>query len=154
MDKLELIDLLWEIEPRMQRDLAESDTIQQARNRLFNYLNELDRTYFNIYADSRLTKLHDLEKKHAKWCVRVFKNIIRSENERLAHGSALTSLWKIAHKRSSAISDVREGFLCEMIFLTLGINGKFAFYRRHRDPATGFDPYRSAGEHRSMVLDR
>lgn len=62
MSKLEMIELLWETEPKMHRLLTESENIQQARNNMFNYLNELERIYFNIYADHRLSELHDLEK--------------------------------------------------------------------------------------------
>ena len=154
MDKLELIELLWEVDPKMHRILAESETIQQARNNLFNYLNDLERTYFNIYADSRLSELHDVEKKHAKWCVRVFKNLIRSENEQLAHGSSLSLLWKIAHHRPRAISGVGEGFLCEMVFLSLGIDGKFAFYRQHASLEAEPEAEETPGVLRSRLLDR
>jgi lysine 2,3-aminomutase len=154
MGKLEMIELLWEIEPKMHRLLTESETIQQARNNLFNYLNELERTYFNIYADHRLSELHDLEKNQAKWCVRVFKNIIRSENEKLAHRSSLGLLWKIAHRQPRALSEVGEGFVMEMIFLSLGINGKFAVDRHETIPDLPTDTEQDAGVNRSMFLDR
>ena len=154
MGKLKLIELLWEIEPKMHNLLTESETIQQARNNMFNYLNELERIYFNIYADHRLSELHDLEKNQAKWCVRVFKNIIRSENEKLAHGSSLTLLWKIARRQPRALTDVGEGFLCEMIFLSLGINGKFAGNRHETAPEQSTDPELSTGARRSILLDR
>ncbi len=154
MGKLEMIELLWETEPRMHRLLTESENVQQARNNMFNYLNELERIYFNIYADHRLSELHDLEKKQAKWCVRVFKNIIRSENEKLAHASSLTLLWKIARRQPRALSEVGEGFLCEMIFLSLGINGKFACNRHKSAPEPSATSEQDAGVRRSMLLDR
>ncbi len=154
MGKLEMIELLWEIEPKIHSLLTESETIQQARNNMFNYLNELERIYFNIYADHRLSELHDLEKNQAKWCVRVFKNIIRSENEKLSHRSSLALLWKIARRQPRALSEVGEGFLCEMIFLALGINGKFAGNRHETTPEQSADPEQSAGLLRSKFLDR
>ena len=153
LEQEELIELLWTTDRQIYKILISSINIHEARNSLFKYLNGLERCYFNIYSDNKLKNLHDLEKRHAKNCVRILKNIIRTENENLAGASALAFLWKLAHKRPRQMATVTKSFLCELLFLFLGINGKFAFYRDKLLPEPELDTGEKPGIVRSHFLD-
>jgi len=148
-----LIGLLWATDHNIHNLLAESLNLHDARNNFFDYLNDLERSYFNIYSTSSYKDIHDLEKRQAKWCIRVLKNIIRTENELLAEASALTILWQLAHRRPRQLATTHESFLCEMLFLFLGINGRFAFYRHEYVPKAEADGEQNAGLRRSRFLD-
>ncbi len=154
LEKEELIELLWSSDRQIYKILTSSINIHEARNSLFKYLNGLERSYFNIYSDNKLKNLHDLEKRHAKNCVRVLKNIIRTENENLAGASALAFLWKLAHKRPRQTATVTKSYLCELLFLFLGINGKSAFYCDKQAPTAELDTGEKPGVIRSRFLDR
>ena len=129
LSKEELLKLLWSADRRIHRILKNSLTIMDCRNNLFQYLNELVRSYYNIYSDKKFKGLHALEKVHAKRCVRILKSTIRTENEKSIGTSPLNILWKLAGEKLHLLEEVTPGFLCEIIFLLLGINGKLAFYR-------------------------
>ncbi|HLA40998.1 MAG TPA: hypothetical protein VJ417_13435, partial [Candidatus Glassbacteria bacterium] len=148
-----LTGLLWATDHRIHDILAESLNLHDARNALFNFLNDLERSYFNIYSEDGRKDLHDLEKRHAKWCIRVLKNIIRTENESLTKTSALTRLWQLVHRRTRQRETVSESFLCEMLFLFLGINGRFAFYRKESVPEVEPGAEQNPGLVRSLFLD-
>lgn len=129
LGKEELLKLLWSADRRIHKILKNSLTIMDCRNNLFQYLNELVRSYYNIYSDKKFKDLHPLEKVHAKRCVRILKNTIRTQNEKSIGTSPLNILWKLARGKLRLLEEVTPGFLCEMIFLVLGINGKLSFYR-------------------------
>lgn len=124
LSKEKLIEQVWSADPKIKKILATSSTLNDARDRLFEYLNELERAYFNTYDKSHLD-IHIIEKNNAKECIRILKNIIRTENEHLTGFSAIGTLWKIS-KKNIALSKVSEGFLCEFVFLFRGIN-EYAF---------------------------
>ncbi|MEA1996549.1 MAG: KamA family radical SAM protein [Gemmatimonadota bacterium] len=149
----ELTRILWSTDPQIHRILLASTSIIEARNSLFLYLNDLERSYCNIYCNKKLKNLHELEKRHAKWCVRVLKNIIRTENEKLTGTSALSYIRKLALRKPRQGSEVSESFLCELIFLFSGINGKFDFYRKAHKPTEIFNYMENPGVTRSRALD-
>lgn len=122
--KTELVKQLWSADHTIKKILASSKTLHEARDRLFDYLNTLERHYFNIYSDMYFKQLHILEKNNAKECIRVLKNIIRTENEHLTHFSALRLLFYLAKNKKIRLSGVSGGFLSEFIYLFKGINGK------------------------------
>lgn len=116
-----LIGELWKAGPKIKIILKGSANLPEAREKLFDHLNRLERHYFNIHSDKILKDYHIIEKSNAKECIKVFKNIIRTENEKLTGISAL----KILHEIAMGIQDVpeiSEGFLIEFIFLFRGIN--------------------------------
>ena len=123
-DVSELIKLMWGADPTIKRILVESDSISDARNQFFNYLADLERHYFNVYSDRNLKDLHICERNNAKECIRVLKNIIRTENEVLTGFSALNSLREIAIGALETLPQPVPGFLLEFIALFKGINGK------------------------------
>jgi len=120
----ELITILWETDPVVYRLLAASDSRAVARDQFFDYLADLERRYFNIYSEQKLTHLHICERNNAKECIRVLKNVIRSENESLTGESALSLLRKLARDPAGNLAKVSEGFLLEFISLFRGINGQ------------------------------
>ncbi|KYK20572.1 radical SAM protein [Thermoplasmatales archaeon SM1-50] len=122
--KIELTEYLWIIDPTIKLLLKKSDSLRQAREKIFEYLNKLDRHYTSIYADDYFKELHAIEKNNARECIKILKNVIRTENERLTHFSALHALINLAKNKRDAYDHVDAGFLCEFINLFKGINGK------------------------------
>ena len=119
-----MVKLAWEADPMIYRILAESESVADARNHLFNYLADLERHYFNIYSERNLKELHICERNNAKECITVLRNIIRTENEVLTGFSALTILRGLAKGEFDLASYPGRGFLAEFIALFRGINGK------------------------------
>ncbi len=120
----ELVEYLWDIDPTIKKILKKSESHRHAREQIFEYLNSLDRHYSSIYADEYFKGLHAIEKNNARECIKVFKNVIRTENERLTHFSALHVILNIAKNKFYSLNHVDAGFLCEFINLFKGINGK------------------------------
>ncbi len=117
----ELIDLLWKADPKIKSLLKDSQNLTDARENLFNYLNDLERHYFNIHSEKKFKEFHIIEKSNAKECIKVLKNLIRTENEQISGFSALQILYGLA--RDNHLEDrITEGFLAEFIFLFKGIN--------------------------------
>ncbi|HUU26380.1 MAG TPA: KamA family radical SAM protein [archaeon] len=154
LNKEELTRLLWSADRNIHEILLSSSSLFEARNDLFRYLNRLERSYFNIYSDSKFKDLHDFEKKRAKSCIRVLKNIIRTENENLVGASALKYIWKLSHGRPKQVAEVNRGFLCELIYLFSGINGKLAFYKRGQPLTAPLESDNAPGLLRSSLLDK
>ncbi len=122
--KKELVAKLHEVAPEIRDLLAGSGDLTAARDRLFAYLNELERSYYNVFSDLPFHGLHIIERNNAKECIRVMKNIIRTENEQLAKFSALGHLHGIARGDDPEGDRVSEAFLAEFIQLYLGIYGR------------------------------
>lgn len=122
--KEDLVELMWLTDHTIKKLLMGSGGLEEARDRFFKYLNELERHYFNIHSDQYFKALHMLEKNNAKECIRVLKNVIRSENEQLTGFSALQVLYDLAKGRKETMDRVSEGFFAEFIYLFRGINGK------------------------------
>ncbi len=124
LTRSELADCLWREDPHIETILSKSANLHDARTELVGYLNDLERHYFNIYSDRHYKELHICERANAKECIRILKNVIRTENEKLTHFSALEKLYHIAKRKKNALSKVDEGFLCEFIFLVRGAHGE------------------------------
>lgn len=122
--KKELIEYLWEVDPTIKKILKNSDTRRKARGEIFEYLNRLDRHYTSIYADDHFKNLHVIERHNARECIKILKNIIRTENEKITHFSALQSLIDLIKNKKNVYESIDAGFLCEFINLFNGVNGK------------------------------
>lgn len=122
--KKELINILWKSDVKIKHLLNHSSNLLIARNNFFEYLNDLERHYFNIRSSKKYNLMHIVERNNAKECIRVLKNIIRTENEKLTSYSALDILYKLANNNSHVLKEISEGFLHEFINLFNGINGK------------------------------
>ncbi len=125
LSKQELIDLFFNEDEKIREIFSNSLELNELREKLFNYLNELERSYFNISSHKYSDKIHIIEKNNAKECIKVFKNIIRTENEELSGFSALNTLFKIYNKDKTSICEVGNGFILELLFLIRGMNGNF-----------------------------
>ncbi|SNQ59553.1 KamA family radical SAM protein [Candidatus Methanoperedens nitratireducens] len=126
-DKTGLIETLWKCDPDIYAILRSSDNLQDARNNMFDYLNDIERHLFNIYSDKHFKDINILERNNAKECIRVFKNIIRTENEEISNFSVLNVLYKIAKKKIDP-DKFTAGFVIEFIFLFKGINCTSGLY--------------------------
>ena len=124
LTKKQLIARMWDEAPPIMSILTKAKSIQDARNSFFNYLNELERNFFNIYSPERIIVRHIIERNNAKECIRVLKNILRTENEKLTDFSALKSLYYLAKSKNEILQTIHEGFICEFIFLFRGIYAK------------------------------
>lgn len=149
----DILAALWAAAPAIHHLLASSRSLQHARNRLFDHLNALERHYFNIYADTPFKHIHIAEKHIAKECIRVMKNIIRSENEQITGASALALLRQLARQPARAVARVSPGFLCEFLHLFNGIYGRSGTLQRvsEHQPDAGTA---AAAQRRSRQLDQ
>jgi len=125
LPKKELIDLLFSEDATINSIFDRSSDLNGLREALFNRLNDLERDYFNIYSHKYSDDKHIIEKNNAKECIRIFKNIIRTENEELSGFSALDTLFKIHNNDEKSIEETGNGFILEFLFLIRGMNGKF-----------------------------
>jgi len=151
LTKHELLEKMWQAAPVVKQIMMNSGKPEAARDHFFFYLNDLERSYYNIYTDQPYFEMAQVEKTIAKECIRVLKNIIRTENETLTKGSAFKHLFKIANNRKGALDAVEAGFLAEFLFLFRGIHGDVKIPERVEVlEANG----RKAGEERSQHLDK
>jgi len=151
LKKSQLIDELWKSNPHVHNILLRSKTLHDARDDLFEYLNNLERHYFNIYSDAHYKDMPLVERNNAKQCIRILKNVIRSENEHITGASALKYLHDLARKPKSSNSAVSEGFIAEFIAIFEGISGKSGIFADAAEYSaiTG----RRAAQKRSEKLD-
>jgi len=126
-DIAKLISTLWQCDPDIHEFLISSYDLQDARNKMFDHLNGIERHLYNIYSDKSFKDMNLIEKNNAKECIRVLKNVIRTENETIANFSALQSLYSAA-KEEIDPDNLTPGFLLEFIFLFRGINGNSGMY--------------------------
>lgn len=149
--KPQLVKYLWESAPQLHHILKRAERLSEAREETFQYLNDLERHYYNIYSDLRYKNEHILVKNNAKECIRILKNIIRTENEKIAHFAPLYALYQIAHRGSEWVQKVNEGFLVEMIFLLRGAHSLVNF--QHSTFVLIEDDHVRASQIRSAKLD-
>lgn len=123
MSKKELLFLLRESDPEMMEILSLSNNITDAREKLFGYLNDLERHYFNIHSEERYKNYHIIERTNAKECIRVLKNILRTENEEITGFSALKVLRDLSSVKKT-VPEISDNFLTEFIFLLRGIQAQ------------------------------
>ena len=97
--------------------------------------------------------MHILERNNAKECIRVYKNIIRSENDVLTGFSALDTLLRLAHGDRQALDSITEGFLTEFIYLNKGLTGSSEVYKNQCILMDIGDDERQAARNRSDFLD-
>jgi len=151
-DRIGILDSLWEEDRTLHDLLAGSEDLEEARDRLYSYLSDLE-----IELRSESSDLGRLEMALALSSIDVFKGIISPANEELAGFSTLAILWRAA--RGEVDPDVDDGFFEEFVHLIRGINGDArAAWLGDR---LGEDPFdllpeegRRAAIRRSRFLDR
>lgn len=143
-----MVEGLWSADPELHRILKGTESLREARDRVFDHLNAIERHYFNIYSDKHYKGLSHAEKSNAKQCIRVLKNFIRTENEHLTGVSCLRTLHALARGESGG-EDASAGFLCELTFLLRGLHGETGAAAGRK--AAGAD---GGGESRGAVRSR
>ena len=133
-DKKQLLDTLWECDLHIHRILKSSNSMKDARSKVLDYLNSIEKHLYNIYSDRHFKNINLLERNNSKECIRVLKNIIRSENEHITGFSALKLLYKAASNKISPYS-LKEGFIFEFIYLFKGVNCESVLYTNKEVPA-------------------
>jgi lysine 2,3-aminomutase len=152
MNKNELLDYLWDENPDVKRLLKYSKVLHEARNNFFSYLNYYERSYFNVQSEHYNEDIPIVERNNAKECIRVLKNIIRTENDKITKHSAFEILFKLSFDDMSVLPKISEGFLCEFIFLLKGIKGKSEAYLCQSRPVE-YENACAAAITRSKTLD-
>ena len=145
----DIISHIWIADPNIAMILRSAPTLSDAREGMFEHLNTMERRLFNIYSRKNLKDMHIVEKNNAKECIRVLKNFIRTENERITGYSALRTLRDLARGKQSA-REVDKGFLLEFYHLFMGMNGRSGIIRTKLEFK---DSEESASEKRSRILD-
>jgi len=125
--KQRLTEELWKADPQIHKILRDAASLFEARENLFEYLNKLERHYYNIHSAKTFKDFHVIEKKNATECIRVLKNVIRTENEIHSGTSSLKVLYTLALGNSE--QDASEAFLAEFLFLFRGINAQSGIIR-------------------------
>lgn len=97
------------------RLLSEGGSPEEARERLINYLNDLEWRY--RYGE---VEFHRLEWATAMEAIKVFKNLISPRNEKIVGFSTLEHLWRLAGREGA----VERGFIEEFKHLFRAINGQ------------------------------
>lgn len=123
-DKKSLRKHLFRNAPQVYNILHSSTNTMDARMRLSTYLNNMENQFFNLFSDQTDETVNLAQRNVAKESIRVLRNVIRVENERHAGFSALEALFQIAKNQPGALEKVSEGFLCEFIFLFMGLRGQ------------------------------
>ncbi|NLF39078.1 KamA family radical SAM protein, partial [bacterium] len=121
--RAQLLEQLWTTAPNVHAVLRRAASLSQARDRMFAYLNALERAFYNVGARGPYQHLPGSIKQRAKECIRVLKNTFRTENELVTHTSALRRLHTLALLRPGARIHASQGFLCEYLYLFKGAHG-------------------------------
>ncbi len=113
---MEVTETLWEENPELREVLKESQDVDQARTKLFQFSKDME---WKIR--SQEVELPKLDYAQALEALKVFNNIISPRNEKLAGFSTVEYLMNLAKGNSEGIS---EGFVEEFIHLFRAIRGK------------------------------
>lgn len=122
--KDDVVELIWETVPRLKRLLRNAKDRHEAREEYSRYMSRLEQHYFNIYSDRPYKDMHILVKNVAKECIRVLKNVSRTENEQLTGFSAFRILYSLAKGKVNVLERIDKGFLVEFLYLFRGAVGK------------------------------
>ncbi len=145
---------LWEANPELHAILKGCTALEEARDRVFGYLERTERAVFDTD-----NSYHVLEKATVRDCIRVFKSVIGPINEQRTEFSALDCLWKLATDRRDELScEISAGFLMEFVHLFRGVAGRSNIYREKEQVLRDMPDFlrldgREAARARSDMLD-
>ncbi|MFH1296167.1 MAG: KamA family radical SAM protein [Bacteroidota bacterium] len=145
---------LWESNPEIYELLKKSESLEDARENLYSYLEKAERKVFQVDND-----LHILEKSTVRESIRVFRSVIGPVNEFRTEFSALDCLWKLARNhRDEMTGKISAGFLMEFINLFRGVTGKSNIYLENDQVKKGVPEFfklhgREAATVRMEILD-
>ncbi|GAI73922.1 unnamed protein product, partial [marine sediment metagenome] len=114
-----LIEKLWKENPEIFKLLKESENLQEARQKLFEFSKDLEWKHREGEEE-----LHKLEYATALEAIKVFNNFISPRNEEISGFSTLDYLRQVAKENQKIIKEIDEGFLEEVIHLFKAIKGK------------------------------
>ena len=114
-----LIEKLWRENPEIFELLKESEDLQEARQKLFEFSKDLEWKY-----REGEEKLHKLEYATALEAIKVFNNLISLRNEKITGFSTLDYLWSLAKDNQEISEEVSNSFLEEFIHLFKAMKGK------------------------------
>jgi lysine 2,3-aminomutase len=122
-----MISEMLDANPFVLRLLVSSDSIEEARSKMWSYLSECEESVRRVECP-----LHPLEIKNTIDCIRVFRNIISPASEKKTGHSCLKTIWMIAtdHWRKKDWPDVSDSFTMEMKHLFKGIIGLSGIYSK------------------------
>jgi lysine 2,3-aminomutase len=120
----ELRDILFAEDKRVEALFSEAHDPEDLRKSLSDYLNDLERGYFNIHSPAYPQDMHVIEKNIAKQCIRILKNILQSENEESVGYSALDLLYGLYRRQADSLQEVSRGFILEFLHLFRGMHGR------------------------------
>lgn len=148
------VNRLWDANPHIFQLLTAAETLEDAREKLYGYLEKAERKIFDVDND-----LHILEKSTVRESIRVFKSIIGPVNEYRTGVSALNYLFVMARGKAEEVkSDISPGFLLEFINLFRGIDGRSNIYFESKQAKKGIPDFlqlegRKASEARTEILN-
>ena len=120
----EKIAMLWEENPYIYHILKESESSEEAREKLFSYAEKQERSL--LFKENNR---HSLENVTIKDSLRVFKNILSPLHERKTGTSAIKLLRKLAKNDLTANElGITEAFIMEFIYLFKGMSGRSDIY--------------------------
>jgi len=62
MNRRQLTEQLWAVEPEIKNILLRASTLKEARTGLFNYINNAERALFKAHSKKPLRQIHPVEK--------------------------------------------------------------------------------------------
>ncbi len=148
------VSRLWEANQEIYGLLSGADSLEQAREELYNYLDKAERKVFQLDND-----LHILEKSTVREAIRVFRSLIGPINEHRTGVSALDFLWKMARGQMDNLKhQLSPGFIMEFINLFRGVDGRSNIYFETRQAKKGIPDFlqlqgRKASEARTEILN-
>jgi len=154
VDPDKYLQMLWDANPAICEILKGSESLEDARDKVFTYLDHAERAVF-----STDDPYHELEKAIVRDCIRVFKSIIGPINEKRTEFSALNCLWKMAKGlKDETPCEISLGFLMEFINLFRGVAGNSNVYREQEEVRKSIPDFlrldgREAALARSDTLD-
>ncbi len=153
---MEVIETLWQENPELKEVLSASSTVDEARDKLFQFSKEMEWKLRSGEMD-----IPKLDYAQALEALKVFNNIISPRNEKLAGFSTIAYLMDLAKGKADGIG---EGFVEEMIHLLRAIKGKAGISRGWLGPVLEADGIKmidfkkikgkDAGIARSNYLDK
>ncbi len=149
----EKIEMLWGENAYIYHVLKESETTEEAREKLFSYAEKQERSL--LFKENNR---HSLENVTIKDSLRVFKNILSPLHEHKTGTSAIKTLRKLAKKTASqADLGITEAFIMEFIYLFKGMSGRSDIYEsgssEYMIPDYSALKGREAAIERTKVLD-
>ncbi|TVQ82763.1 MAG: KamA family radical SAM protein [Bacteroidetes bacterium] len=148
------LDRLWEASPNIYEILKNSNDLEEAREKIYDYLQKAERRIFDVDND-----LHILEKSTVREAIRVMKSIIGPVNEYRTKFSALDLLMKLTNKEKQKIEEnISPGFILEFINLFRGLEGRSNIYFESKQAKKGIPDFlqmtgRAASEARTNILN-